>query len=238
AANATNMILTADHGFLYQSRPPEVSDFTETEPKGDHIYSLDRRFVFGKGLIPQKSLRLFKASEIGLEGDIEVQIPKSVNRLRLKGAGSRYVHGGASLQEVVIPVVHINKKRQSDITQVDVDILRSAGTTITSGQLSVTFYQVQPVTDKVRPRNLSAGIYSADGILISDSHELVCDIASDNPREREIAVRFILTKAADAYNGQEIILRLDERLEGTSHYKQYKSARYLLKRSFTSDFDF
>jgi len=238
AANATNMILTADHGFLYQSRPPEVSDFTETEPKGDHIYSLDRRFVFGRGLIPQNSLRLFKASEIGLEGDIEVQIPKSVNRLRLKGAGSRYVHGGASLQEVVIPVVHINKKRQSDIAQVGVDILRSAGTTITSGQLSVTFYQVQPVTDKVRPRNLSAGIYSADGTLISDCHELVCDIASDNPREREIAVRFILTKDADSYNGQEIVLRLDERLEGTSHYKQYRSARYLLKRSFTSDFDF
>jgi hypothetical protein len=46
---------------------------------------------------------------------VEVQIPKSINRLRLKGSGSRFVHGGASLQEVVIPVLKINKKRQSDV---------------------------------------------------------------------------------------------------------------------------
>ncbi|HPX19689.1 MAG TPA: BREX-1 system phosphatase PglZ type A [Deltaproteobacteria bacterium] len=238
AANATNMIVTADHGFLYQHRPIDASDFTDIEPKGERIFSQDRRFVVGRGLAPQDSLRLFRASEIGLAGDIEVQLPKSVNRLRLKGAGSRYVHGGASLQEIVVPVLHINKKRQSDIAQVEVDILRSAGTTITSGQLSVVFYQVQPVTDKVRPRKLRAGIYSADGKLISDSHDLAFDFTTENARERELAKRFILTKEAEAYNGQDVILKLDEKLEGTSHYRPYKLARYTLRRSFTSDFDF
>ena len=62
---------------------------------------------------------------MGLDGDIEILIPKSINRLRLKGSGSRFVHGGASLQEVVIPVLRINKKRQSDIDAVEVEILRS-----------------------------------------------------------------------------------------------------------------
>lgn len=47
-----------------------------------------------------------------------MQIPKSINRLRLKGSGSRFVHGGATLQEVVIPVISINKKRQSDVGKV------------------------------------------------------------------------------------------------------------------------
>ena len=31
---------------------------------------------------------------------------------------------------------------------------------------------------------------------------------------------------------------LDEKVPGTSHYKEYKSLTYVMRRSFTSDFDF
>ena len=48
----------------------------------------------------------------------------------------------------------------------------------------------------------------------------------------------MLTRQADGANGQEVILRLDERVPDTSHYREYKSARYVLRRSFTSDFEF
>ena len=54
-----------------------------------------------------------------------------------------------SLQEIVIPVLKINKKRQSDTSAVDVDILRGATSVITSGQFAVVFYQTQPVSEKV-----------------------------------------------------------------------------------------
>jgi hypothetical protein len=57
---------------------------------------------------------------------------------------------------------------ESDVTLVEVDILRGAGSAITSGQLAVAFYQAQPVTDKVQPRTLRAGIYTEAGQLISD----------------------------------------------------------------------
>ena len=147
-------------------------------------------------------------------------------------------NGGASLQEVVIPVLKINKKRQSDVTAVEVDILRGASSVITSGQLAVTMYQAGPVTDKIQPRVLRAGIYTEAGDLISDSHDLTFDLSSDNPRERELQVRFVRTRKADEANGQEVILRLEEKHAGTSHYKEYKSLRYLMRRSFTSDFDF
>ena len=158
--------------------------------------------------------------------------------LRLKGSGSRYVHGGASLQEVVIPLIRINKKRQSDISVVDVDILRGTSSVITSGQLAVVLYQSQPVTEKVQARTLVAGMYTLAGDLISDFHTLVFDIISDNSRDRERQVRFLLTSKADEVNGQEVMLRLDEKYPGTSHYSEYKSIRYLMRRSFTSDFDF
>ncbi|MBN2373124.1 BREX-1 system phosphatase PglZ type A [bacterium] len=237
-ANVNNLLVTSDHGFIYQNRAIDESDFSGGDAEGDQILFRDRRFVLGKGLREVASLLKFQSSELGLSGDVEVQIPKSINRLRLKGSGSRYVHGGASLQEVVIPIIHINKKRQSDISMVEVDILRGSSTVITSGQLAVALYQAQPVTDKVQPRNLRAGVYTQAGDLISDCHDLTFDLTSDNPRDRELKVRFVLTRKADEVNGQEVILRLDEKLTGTSHYKEYKSLRYLMRRSFTSDFDF
>ena len=236
-ANASNLLVTADHGFIYQNRAIDESDFSGSDAVGDQILFRDRRFVLGKGLQEVSSLRKFQSSELGLSGEMEVQIPKSINRLRLKGSGSRFVHGGASLQEVIIPIIKINKKRQSDISAVEVDILRGSSTVITSGQLAVALYQAQPVTDKVQPRKLRAGIYTQEGELISDCHELTFDLTSENPRERELQVRFVLTRKADEANNQEVILVLDEKLAGTSHYKEYKSLRYLMRRSFTSDFD-
>lgn len=237
-ANATNMLVTSDHGFIYQNRAIDESDFSGVDAEGEQILFRDRRFVLGKGLADSSSLRKFTPAQLGLAGEVEVLIPKSINRLRLKGSGSRFVHGGASLQEVVIPVLKINKKRQSDVSAVDVDILRGASSVITSGQLAVTIYQAGPVTEKIQPRVLRAGIYTEAGNLISDSHDLTFDLSSENPRERELQVRFVLTRKADEANGQEVILRLEEKHAGTSHYKEYKSLRYLMRRSFTSDFDF
>ncbi|AZZ95335.1 BREX-1 system phosphatase PglZ type A [Hahella sp. KA22] len=237
-ANANNLLVTSDHGFIYQNRALDESDFSGVDAEGDQILFRDRRFVLGKGLAEASSLHKFTPEQLGLAGEVEVLIPKSINRLRLKGAGSRFVHGGASLQEVVIPVLKINKKRQSDVSAVEVDILRGASSVITSGQLAVTLYQARSVTDKIQPRVLRAGIYTEAGDLISDSHDLTFDLGSDNPRDRELQVRFVLTRKANEVNGQEVILRLEERHAGTSHYKEYKSLRYLMRRSFTSDFDF
>lgn len=237
-ANASNVLVTADHGFIYQHRAIAESDYLSSDVAGDEILYRDRRFVMGRRLKENNSFKSFTSAALGLTGDIEVQIPKSINRLRLQGSASRFVHGGASLQELVIPVIKINKKRQSDLSIVEVDILRGANSTITSGQLAVVLYQAQAVTEKIQGRSLRAGIYTKSGDLISDSHELIFDLVSDNPRDREMQVRFVLSRKADECNGQEVILRVDEKLAGTSHYKEYKSLRYMVRRSFTSDFDF
>lgn len=237
-ANAYNLLITADHGFIYQNRPLEESGFLSAEPEGDQILYTDRRFVLGKGLQENASFKTFSPDQLGLGGSLEVQIPKSINRLRLKGSGSRFVHGGATLQEVVIPVIRINKKRQSDVGRVDVEFIGGGGKTITTGQLAVVMYQTEPVTDKKQARRLRAGLYTLAGESISDEHELTFDFASDNPRERELPVRFILSRKADEVNNQQVELRLDEQVEGTSHYAKYKAMRYTVRRSFTSEFDF
>ena len=237
-ANASNLLITADHGFIYQNHPLQESDFLSGEPEGDEVLYRDRRFVLGRSLREGASFKTFNPVQLGLTGTLMVQIPKSINRLRLKGSGSRFVHGGATLQEVVIPVIRINKKRQSDVGRVGVEFIGVGGKTITTGQLAVVLYQTEAVTEKLQSRRLRAGLFTLDGELVSDQHELLFDFSSANPRERELPVRFILSRKADEANNQQVELLLEETVEGTSHFTRYKAARYTIRRSFSSEFDF
>jgi uncharacterized protein (TIGR02687 family) len=236
-ANANNLLITADHGFIYQNSKLEESDYLAKDVDGEILYN-DRRFVLGKGLTCGKSLKAFSSEELGLQGDVHAAIPKGIQRLRLSGSGSRFVHGGASLQEVIVPVIKINKKRSSDTRMVGVDILRGGSSVITSGQLSVTLYQAETVTDKAQPRTLRVGIYTESGKLISDSHTVVLDLTSENAREREMKLRFLLNQEAESANNQEVILKLEEPVAGSNQFEEYKQLRYTIRRSFTSDFDF
>lgn len=237
SSNFSNILITTDHGFLYQHRPLDETDFSVAEPQGGETFLRNRRFVLGRGLGETQGMKRFTSAQLGLAGDIDVLIPNSINRLRVRGAGSRYVHGGASLQEIVLPILRVGKQREADVRQVDVQIVMGGRGLLTSGQLAVTLYQTEPVSPKVQPRRLVAGIYAADGTLISDEPELLFDFRSENPREREQPCKLLLSRAADAYNGQDVFLKLRERVGKTSHYQDYASQRLRLRRGIDVDFD-
>lgn len=238
SANFSNILITADHGFLYQHRALDESDFAIADPQGAEILFRNRRFLIGRGLTPTSGMKHFGAAGLGLSGGLDVLIPNSINRMRVKGAGSRFVHGGASLQEVVIPVIRVGKQRETDVGQVDVQIFVTGRSLISSGQTAVTLYQTQPVSEKMRPRELLAGIYAMDGTLISDEYTLIFDFRSDNAREREMPRKFLLSREADRFNNQDVILKLRERVGKTSHYQDYATHRFQLRRGMTTDFDF
>jgi uncharacterized protein (TIGR02687 family) len=238
SANFSNILITADHGFLYQHRVLDESDFAIADPQGAEILFRNRRFVIGRGLSATAGMKHFTAAGLGLSGDLEVLIPNSINRMRVKGAGSRFVHGGAALQEVVIPVIRVGKQREADVGHVEVQIFVTGRSLISSGQTAVTLYQVQPVSEKMRPRELLVGIYATDGTLISDEYTLLFDFRSENAREREMPRKFLLSRDADRFNDQDVILKLRERVGKTSHYQDYASHRFQLRRGITTDFDF
>lgn len=237
-ANFSNILITADHGFLYQHRALDEAEFSVADPTGDEILFKNRRFVIGRGLNDVAGMKRFSSAELGLAGDLDVLIPNSINRIRVKGAGSRFVHGGASLQEVIVPVIRVGKRREADVGKVEVQIIVAGKSLISSGQTAVTLYQAQPVSEKLQQRDLLAGIYAADDKLVSDEHQLTFDYASDNARERELPLKFLLSREADAYNNQDVLLKLRERVGKTSHYDDYASHRFQLRRGLTTDFDF
>ena len=234
--NGTNMIITSDHGFIYQNNPLDESDFIQSNHNGT-IWKENRRFVIGEDLKGDNSTAAFTASQLGLKSDANVLIPKSINRLRIKGAGSRFVHGGASLQEIVIPIIKVTKKRQNTTSQVDIDIIKSTDR-INTNILPVSFIQSDLVTDKVLSRTIRAGIYAEDGELLSDQFKYNFDIDKGSERQREVKHRFqLMAKAGGKYKNQRMQLILEEPVEGTTKWKQYKEYYYTLNISFTNDFD-
>jgi uncharacterized protein (TIGR02687 family) len=234
--NGNNMFITADHGFLYQNNVLDESDFSVGNITGE-VWKESRRFVIGKNLKGDSSTLHFKSEQLNLSGDAEVLIPKSINRIRIKGAGSRFVHGGASLQEIVIPLLKVTKTRQDTTKQVDVDIIKSTDK-ITTNILAVQFLQTELVSDKVLPRQIRSAIYADDGEIISDVFNYHFDVMEGTERMREVKHRFQLSsKASSKYKNQRVKLVLEEPVEGTSRWKQYKEYSYTLNISFANDFD-
>ena len=237
SANATNILVTADHGFLYQDRALSDADYLSELPHGDAVIVKKRRYALGRGLKPSPAFRTFEPGQVSLASDLQMQIPKSIHRLSLPGAGSRFVHGGASLQEIVVPVLTINKKRSSDVHPVNVEIQQETDK-ITTGTLAVKLLQTERVSDKVQPRTLRAGLYAGEQ-LISNQPELVFDRASEDKRDRIQVARMVLSQEADAFNGSSVEFRLEERAAGTTQWHLLpQRAVYTIKRSFTTDFDF
>ncbi len=237
-ANATNIFVTADHGFLFQDEELPEQFFLSEAPQGDNILVKNKRYVLGHGLKVDFAFTTFSSVQLELDSDIEVQIPKSIHRLRLPGGGSRFVHGGATLQEVVVPVLAVNKKRKSDTRLVNVKVLPDTDK-ITTGQLVVKLFQSEPVSDKVQARTLRAGLYVGETLISNDPQpELTFDSASPEQRDRYQNVQLLLNKDANDYNNRAVEFRLEERIPNTNQWRVFEKAMYTLKRSFTSDFDF
>jgi len=236
SANATNIFVTADHGFLYQESKLAPQFNLTVKPQGDKLVAVNRRYVLGRGLKEDDAFRLFMPEQLGLSSDLEVQIPNSICRIIKPGAGFQFVHGGASLQEIVVPVISINKGRSDTVESVNVDI-HPESDKITTGQIVVKLYQQSGVTDQRTARKLRAGLYFGEH-LISNEPELHFDAESAEGRDRFQSIRLLLSNEADAANSQSVEFRLSEPIGETGEWKKYKSVRYTLKRSFTPDFDF
>ena len=232
-ANVNNILITADHGFLYQDSRLQKQDYLSVKPHGDALLQVNHRFVLGRGLKRDAAFITFSPHQLRMSGDIEAQVPGSIHRIRATGSGTRFVHGGASLQEVVVPVIAVNKRRSSDTYQTPVKIVTETDK-ITTGQITIMLFQQEPVREKVKARRLVAGLY-AGNTLISDEVTVDCSQASPEARDRFFPLTLTLSRDADTFNGKTIELRLHEPV-GSQRRPYNEKAHFTLSRTFTSDF--
>ena len=234
--NVNHVILTADHGFLYQNADLEESDFTDAQISGD-IIKLNRRFVLGKNLIHNNSVTKYSAGELLIQGDLDVLIPKGINRLRQQGSGSRYVHGGATLQEVVIPVLHVNKRRTNTVSKVNIDVIKGSNK-ITTNIQRVKFYQEKAIEGGIIPRSIKSYFCELDGEkknIISNTFTYTFDLESKRAEEREVEYKFTFSTQLKKSNA--VFLLIEEQVDKSNKWLTLLKIPYQLNLTMENDFD-
>lgn len=233
-ANGSNIIITSDHGYIYQNENLDETDFTDFKAQGGNCFIENRRFVIGTGLWEGNGVRTWKSEQVGVKEGVDIQICKGINRIRKQGSGSRFIHGGCMPQEVVVPVMRVNIKKTGDVRNVDVDILGKQSN-ITTANLSVKFYQIDVATEKVKGVTLRMAFYNADNDMISDSVIMTFDSRNNESVSREQKHTFRFKNIISQLNGQEVVLRMERQVENTSQFVPYKEEIYKVKVMFEAE---
>ena len=93
--NGTNILITADHGFLYSYKPLDESDKVEKSFLSGNIKELDRRYVLADGDCTAEHMLKIPMTHLG--SDLVGFTPMDNIRMKKQGGGMNYVHGGISL---------------------------------------------------------------------------------------------------------------------------------------------
>ena len=236
SANGTNILITADHGFIFQQEDVTDDNMID-DPDCGEILHKGRRFMVADSITPRSGIKLFTANQLGLDGQWTAAFPLGLNMFRQKGSGKRFVHGGLSLHEVVVPVIRINKSREDDLDEVDLETV-GIPPRITNNSVSIRILQKQKCTEKTKGVNVKMGIYAQDSTLLSGELEILFNSSDDEPRNRESSHIFNLNSKASRYNNQEVIFRLTKAIPGTSGVMNTLAEfKIPLQISFTNDFD-
>lgn len=202
--NRTHIFITADHGFIYQHSAPDENKMITVEKQSSEVQR-DRRYIIGNALKEDPRFFHFSAEQLHIGTGFEVQIPRGIVRIRKQGGGSRYVHGGVSLQELAIPVLQIYKSRKDDIRDVGFSVLTGTGV-ITTNQHTVKIMQDEAVEAKVKPISLTLRFESKDGTILTNEQTVVLDSTDENQQNRVYSASFVFSKTIEQYNNQFINL--------------------------------
>lgn len=195
--NGTNVIVTADHGFVYQDQPPSHLEKSELPHNPSGLIKAKKRFILGKNLgKTEKAWHGSTSQTAGTKNGLEFWVPKGVNRFHFSG-GARFIHGGAMLQEIVVPVIQIralsgNAAEKATVKQVGISLLGSNRKIVNNIQ-KFEFIQTEKVSDKMLPRTLVISIRDGE-TLISSEETVTFDSASDSMEERKRTVKLMLKK--------------------------------------------
>lgn len=217
--NITNVIVTADHGFLYQAT--DLHQATKLDVPSDIQGDRTRRGLLGRNLPQLAGTLWFELPQLEPAG-FEVVVPRDTLRFKLSGSDGRYVHGGASLQEICVPVLRYKhtrpQKGDEGASQKTNVTLVASGNRITNQFFKVKLMRSEPVSGRVRPRTVAVGLYDVAGKLVSDQKTVVLDSASADAPQREQTVTLQLAMG-DVKNGDTCYLIVRDADDGLEQQK-------------------
>lgn len=201
--NVRHARVTADHGFLYnhneikthnRERLPSTKGFSR-----EHV-----RFVVAEefeGAVDGYQMDLRNTTN--LDTDLKVLVPRATNRYHIQGnIGLQFVHGGASMQELLTPVLVVHRVEKDENETVSFKVIEKTDR-IVSNFMKIKLLQDQPVSNELKNNELVFAIYSETGELLSDEVEVNLNSTSSNPRERVFdIVLFLNSKGSSSSLGR------------------------------------
>ncbi len=208
--SAINFIITADHGYIYRRTPLAESDKTPKVTESD--FPLKRRFVLTSGQPRVENTQAFSMKYLGLP-ELTAIVPYGANCFKMQGAGSNYVHGGSSLQEVMVPLIQFksgrNLTKQTSARKVQV-ALTSLTRKITSQIVYLDFQQSEPVGEKALPLHVRVALIDENGERISNENIIIADSESANPADRVFREKFTLRNMKYDKNTKYYLVMIDD----------------------------
>lgn len=230
--NARRVIITADHGFLY-TEDEVTDDMQESFPEAKGIVERKPRYMVASSFPDGAAGYEFALAEsANVASDLRVRVPRAVNRYQLQGSGKHFAHGGASLQELLVPVLAVYKAREEKSQKVTVQLVTDKRS-IQGSVLKVVLLQAEAVSSTRKPMTVRVGLYNDRKELVSDEAELSLDATSSNPTQRQHKVMLTLhRKANDLTSCQLLVFDADD----VNELNPVISQRFAIKRTITPDF--
>ena len=189
----SNFYVTADHGFLYRRNEVEESQ------KYGNIVSLHEPDTSKRYIITDNNIEIPYTLEFTLNtvsnGEYKVIAPYGYDLFKTQGGGLQYVHGGTSLQEIVVPIIHIGELRAASnkeaVSPVGVR-LKSITRKITNRSFTLEFEQYEKVEERKQAITCETYLVDEDGNNVSGEYRFVAASDSDDVDSRSTKIRFNL----------------------------------------------
>lgn len=233
--SGTNIFITADHGFLYSSKPLNESDNADQSLIEGDICEIGRRYVIAEenshsDILTKLPLDIYNTKKCGFA-------PNDIIRIKKQGGGINYVHGGLSLQECTVPVIRFknirtDSKKFTDIKKVTLQLL-SQTRRICNNIFSLDFYQRDAVSGKTVPATYELYICDEMSQTVSDIQTIIADKTNPEPQDRITHLRFTL-KGQEYNSTNKYYLNIVEK--DTADIKEH--IEFEIKNAFANDFGF
>lgn len=222
----TRFLVTADHGFVYKRDKLAASDKVVTDKS--EVSFVNKRYLLSIEKMNDNALISRALGYLSTMNKVFVSTPMGADIIKSPGGGQNYVHGGSTLQEMIIPVVKVRTARgMQDTGTVSVE-LSTFNNRITDITFRLDFMQMEAVTDRLKPISLLAYFVDGNGNKISFDVPIIAREMSENSRDRLMTEKFTLksgkyTRGKDYYL---VLVRMDDNASGTASEKEYKRYKF------------
>lgn len=227
--SAAKFFVTADHGFLYKR--DKLHEFDKVSYDREICAYSNKRFLLTTQKVNEPGM---KSRMMAYMNQLYVTTPIGADIFKVAGGGQNYVHGGSSLQEMLIPVIELTTNtRAVAYDYVDV-ILTSVNRKVTNLITYFDFIQTEKVTDTMKARSLVAYFTTEDGEKISFDVPIVANSREDAPEKRTFHEKFTL-KSREYKYGDKYYLVLADANDEKNILQQYE---FMIDIAFVDDFGF